>query len=142
MINKVQLETVTIAAQLANSTTLVGQCAISHPRPSASQDSSMSTPLHGLSSATLPSIHPFLRIHFRRDSRTFDTPDESAPPTRSHSSDRLEATTSGAEGHDGEGNLAYRKGEDEAPLEAKIERIFYINLYGQVGMNPFEHTRS
>ncbi|OWZ57723.1 hypothetical protein C368_00891 [Cryptococcus neoformans 125.91] len=123
-------QTVIIAAQLANSTTLVGQCAISHPRPSASHDSSISTPL-GLGSATLPSIHPFLRSHFRRDSRTFDTPDESAPPTRSHSGDRLDAVTHDAEGHDGEGNLAYRKGEDEAPLEAKIDRIFYINLYGQ-----------
>lgn len=135
MTNKVQLETVIIAAQLANSTTLVGQCAISHPRPSASHDSSISTPL-GLGSATLPSIHPFLRSHFRRDSRTFDTPDESAPPTRSHSGDRLDAVANDAEGHDGEGNLAYRKGEDEAPLEAKIDRIFYINLYGQVDIRP------
>ena len=30
------------------------------------------------------------------------------------------------------GNLGYRKGEEEMPLEAKIDRIFYINPYGQV----------
>lgn len=30
------------------------------------------------------------------------------------------------------GNLGYRKGEGEVPLEARIDRIFYINLYGQV----------
>ncbi|KGB74917.2 hypothetical protein CNBG_0755 [Cryptococcus deuterogattii R265] len=123
-------QTVTIAAQLANSTTLVGQCAISHPSPP--QNSSVSAPLYRMGSASLPSIHPYLRSHFRRDSRTFDTPDESGPPTRSHSGDRSEAVTGGADGYSGdEGNLAYRKGEDEPPLEAKIERIFYINLYGQ-----------
>lgn len=96
-----------------------------------------------MGSASLPSIHPYLRSHFRRDSRTFDTPDESGPPTRSHSGDRSEAVIGGADGYSGdEGNLAYRKGEDEQPLEAKIERIFYINLYGQVGMKPLESNRS
>jgi hypothetical protein len=30
------------------------------------------------------------------------------------------------------GNLGYRKGEGEVPLEARIERLFYINLYSQV----------
>ena len=30
------------------------------------------------------------------------------------------------------GNLGYRKGEGEVLLEAKIEKVFYINLYGQV----------
>jgi hypothetical protein len=31
------------------------------------------------------------------------------------------------------GNIGYTKGQGEIPLDAKIERIFYINLYGQVG---------
>jgi hypothetical protein len=30
------------------------------------------------------------------------------------------------------GNIGYTKGQGEIPLEARIERIFYINLYGQV----------
>ena len=30
------------------------------------------------------------------------------------------------------GNIGYVKGEEEVPLEARIERLFYINLYGQV----------
>lgn len=29
------------------------------------------------------------------------------------------------------GNIAYTKGQKEEPLEARIERLFYINLYGQ-----------
>ena len=37
------------------------------------------------------------------------------------------------------GNIAYRKGEVETPLEARIERIFYINTYGQVsGTNKLD----
>ncbi|WVQ73227.1 hypothetical protein IAR50_002793 [Cryptococcus sp. DSM 104548] len=129
-------QTVTIAAQLANSTTLVGQCAISHPSPSSSSSTTTSThtPIHGTHTpAALPGVHPFLRSHFRRDSRTFDTPDASAPPTRGHSNDRLadwEEEGGEKEGKHG-GNLGYKKGEEELPLEAKVERIFYINLYGQ-----------
>ena len=33
-----------------------------------------------------------------------------------------------------DGNLGYRKGEKEIPLEAPIERLFYINLYSQVSL--------
>ncbi|TYJ58481.1 hypothetical protein B9479_000688 [Cryptococcus floricola] len=129
-------QTVTIAAQLTNSTTLVGQCAISHPspNPSSSPTTSAHTPIHGSHSpAAIPIVHPILRSHLRRDSRTFDTPDTSAPPTRGHSHDRLADWKE--EGSDNEGkqgsNLGYKKGEEEVPLEAKVERVFYINLYGQ-----------
>ena len=66
----------------------------------------------------------------RRDSRTFDTDEfalalERATQRSQHSQHSSEEEWSG-------GNLGYRKGEGEYPLEARIERIFYINLYGQV----------
>lgn len=32
----------------------------------------------------------------------------------------------------GSGNIMYTKGMREVPLEARIERLYYINLYGQV----------
>lgn len=31
----------------------------------------------------------------------------------------------------GSSNISYTKGTVEVPLEARIERLFYINLYGQ-----------
>jgi hypothetical protein len=34
------------------------------------------------------------------------------------------------------GNIGYVKGKEEVPLEARIERLFYINLYGQVCLHP------
>ncbi|WVQ83086.1 hypothetical protein IAT38_005224 [Cryptococcus sp. DSM 104549] len=71
-----------------------------------------------------------LRTHFRRDSRTFDTPDSSGPPTRRSSQDNVPVIKEGEEEWGG-GNLGYRKGEEETPLEARIDRVFYINLYGQ-----------
>lgn len=101
-------QTVTIAAQLADSTTLVGQCTISHPT-----SPTPSTPVRNGKS--------HIRIGGRRDSRTFDT---SLPPSERPSLDEARPIVSA--------NLGYRKGEDEVPLEAKIERVFYINLYGQV----------
>lgn len=65
--------------------------------------------------------------HFRRDSRTFDTDDVH------HALDTDLAPVQEVVSEEwAGGNLAYRKGEGEVPLEARIERIFYINLYGQV----------
>ena len=65
----------------------------------------------------------------RRDSSTFDTEDIG---------DSLDVATGPDEednGDDGEytpgANIGYRKGDDETPLEARIERVFYINPYGQ-----------
>ncbi|KAK8858603.1 hypothetical protein IAR55_002832 [Kwoniella newhampshirensis] len=125
-------QTVTIAAQLANSSTLVGQCAISHPTPPPTPiTTSPTTPLIAPApqrTHQVPSLPSKLRNHFRRDSRTFDTPDMSLPPSVRGSPDlngmAEEEPWAG-------GNLAYRKGEEETPLEARIERVFYINLYGQ-----------
>ena len=56
----------------------------------------------------------------RKDSRTFDT-------DFAHLTNVMVEELAG-------GNIGYRKGEGEIPLEAKIERIFYINMYGQVSL--------
>ncbi|WRT67808.1 uncharacterized protein IL334_004782 [Kwoniella shivajii] len=135
-------QTVTIAAQLANSKTLVGQCTISHPTiPLTPLPTSPPTAHSHKSASPLPVK---LRHHFRRDSRTFDTPDASLPTSRRASFDSIGQINEGEEGWSnsnsnsgggggggGGGNLSYRKGEEESPLEARIERVFYINLYGQ-----------
>ncbi|KAK6908210.1 hypothetical protein I203_102211 [Kwoniella mangroviensis CBS 8507] len=137
-------QTVTIAAQLANSTVLVGQCNISHPTspvpPVSTSSPGAIAPTPSSSSSTKPILSGPLRHHFRRDSRTFDTPDTSLPTSRRTSFDFPQHQIQGQikEGEVGwsdqkavGGNLGYRKGEEEAPLEARIERVFYINLYGQ-----------
>ncbi|OCF43555.1 hypothetical protein I317_02572 [Kwoniella heveanensis CBS 569] len=138
-------QTVTIAAQLANSTTLIGQCTISHPAPPATPlASGLSTPppssQQQYAGRPPPASHSAIgkRVHLRRDSRTFDTPDNaSLPASRRDSFEEahsggggIEQINEGEEGWAG-GNIGYRKGEDETPLEARIERVFYINLYGQ-----------
>jgi hypothetical protein len=64
------------------------------------------------------------RSHFRRDSRTFDT--LPAGLGSEMSSPKLDEVKE--EG----GNLSYRKGAVEIPLESPVKRVFYINLYGQV----------
>jgi hypothetical protein len=161
-------QTVTIAASLVNGSTIIGQCAISHPVeiPGASPASNIGVPTPAHTPAFTPpppspfpfpfqpqpqppeafarkqaqAIHagsssstPSLRTHFRRDSRTFDldiqSPSEPASRSSLDGSPRIvveepEETVGG--------NIGYRKGEEEIPLEARIERIFYINLYGQV----------
>ena len=109
--------TVTIAARLADSTILVGQCSISHPTSPAATlaTSQVTSETHGMS---------HLRHGSRRDSSTFDT---SVPQTRRASPDENVLSLSGSGG-----NLGYRKGEDVVPLNARIEGVFYLNLYGQV----------
>ena len=75
-------------------------------------------------------------LHVRRDSRTFDTADTPSPLVDARGKPWESGSGSGSglgesiseEG----GNLSYTKGQGEIPLEARIERIFYINLYGQV----------
>ena len=122
----------------ANSSTLVGQCNISHPTTTSnvsfisssvlSADSSASSSRLGPSTAGKLSQH---LPHFRRDSRTFDTGDLSHA-LYSELSSVSEVVSEEWAG----GNLGYKKGEGEIPLEARIERIFYINLYGQVSYRP------
>jgi hypothetical protein len=76
--------------------------------------------------------------HFRRDSRTFDTAD-SPSPLVSAQGKPWDPTMSPQEIEEEEGgNIGYTKGQGEIPLEARIERIFYINLYGQVCRPWFE----
>ncbi|WWC88702.1 uncharacterized protein L201_003615 [Kwoniella dendrophila CBS 6074] len=132
-------QTVTIAAQLADTTVLVGQCNISHPTsPIDASSTSATNNIESTSATTVKANSTKLRNHFRRDSRTFDTPDTSLPASRRTSFGQI---TEGQEGwssakgksnaNSNGGNLGYRKGEEETPLESKIERVFYINLYGQ-----------
>lgn len=69
-----------------------------------------------------------LRHGLRRDSRTFDTAD-SARVTPERGRTPLPGIDADDDGL--LGNIAYTKGQKEEPLEARIERLFYINLYGQ-----------
>jgi hypothetical protein len=120
-----------IADNQANSTTLVGQCNISHPTTAPTPIiTNPSTP--SSSSTRTPGVNHTIRVsqllpHFRRDSRTFDTDDLH----HALDTDTVPVPEVVSEEWAG-GNLGYRKGEGEVPLEARIERIFYINLYGQV----------
>jgi hypothetical protein len=159
-------QTVTIAASLVNGSTIIGQCAISHPveiaGSSPASNIGVPTPAH-TPAFTTPSPTPFpfpfqpqapeafarkqaqaihtgsssstpsLRTHFRRDSRTFDLDIQSPsePASRSSLDGSPRIVVEEPEEKMG-GNIGYRKGEEEIPLEARIERIFYINLYGQV----------
>ena len=131
-------QTVTIAAELENGETLVGQCAISHPTvPSGASVMGVPTPS--------PSPAPVTRVlgqadarvaaqHGRRDSRTFDTDVLPSPVERQRSKPRdgLPDIVFPEDTEELEGNLSYTKGAEEVPLESPIERIYYINLYGQV----------
>lgn len=97
-----------------------------------------------------------LKAHLRRDSRTFDleiqSPAVSHPPSRSSLDinvppvlvetgvieDEVEVDTVGMQA--GDSNIGYQKGGAEIPLQARIERIFYINLYGQVSLARDPHA--
>ncbi|WWC62530.1 uncharacterized protein I303_105126 [Kwoniella dejecticola CBS 10117] len=151
-------QTVTIAAQLLDSTVLVGQCNISHPTspvtlhpslptPNSNSPSGHNTPTPTpLSSHTnaqpKTSVPANIRNHFRRDSRTFDTPDTAFTSPRTLHVEAFGQINEGEEGwsnsaepgaraDESGSNIGYRKGEEEKPLESRIERVFYINLYGQ-----------
>jgi hypothetical protein len=129
----------------------VGQCSISHPTPpftpvlgsvpagtliSPIPDPTITPSGHnhpldtGLTSSRIPTLNNNSQSHLRRDSRTFDTGDPAEHPGEGLRLGGLRDETIEEEWSGG--NLGYRKGENEAPLEARIERIFYINLYGQV----------
>ncbi|EIW66757.1 hypothetical protein TREMEDRAFT_34696 [Tremella mesenterica DSM 1558] len=114
-------QTITIAAHLRNGNTLVGQCSISHPTSSKMVITSCSKRLNGLNG-------------LRRDSRTFDTHVPPSPIERGTISvgggiEAPELVITEEEGLDD--NVGYMKGEKENPLEAPVERVYYINLYGQ-----------
>ncbi|KAL1412850.1 hypothetical protein Q8F55_000599 [Vanrija albida] len=118
-------QTITIAVQLENQSTIVGQCNISHPTPT-------SNPLLRHNAGGVPVVPVALnggvrRPGTRRDSRTFDTA-ESALATPERGATPL---MTGEETEEVGSNLAYTKGMKEVPLESRIERLFYINLYGQ-----------
>jgi hypothetical protein len=121
-------QSVIIAAQLVNGETLVGQCTISHP--------TVNPVTSGLGRQRSVIRHSSPRphgsgSHFRRDSRTFDTADSPSPLVSSNGKPWDPTRSPSIEEEEG-GNISYTKGQGEVPLEARIERIFYINLYGQV----------
>lgn len=126
-------QTVIIAAQLVNGDTLVGQCNISHPTVNPT------TVGLGRQRSVVRHSQAGSALHVRRDSRTFDTADTPSPLVNARGKP-WDVGTKKDEGDDGGGNISYTKGQDEIPLEARIERIFYINLYGQVKcfMNSLE----
>ncbi|GMK53953.1 hypothetical protein CspeluHIS016_0105390 [Cutaneotrichosporon spelunceum] len=123
-------QTITIAASLENGDKIVGQCNISHPAPPPPIP-----PLTGLNSreglvGPRPSPNNHLRPSRRRDSRTFDTMD-SAQPSPGRGAAPLPIEDADDDEAFGRGNIGYTKGMEEVPLESRIERLFYINLYGQ-----------
>lgn len=129
-------QSVIIAAQLVNGDTLVGQCNISHP--------TVNPTTSGLGRQRSVIRHHRQAgpgTHFRRDSRTFDTADSPSPLISSNGKPWDPAGSPSIEEEEG-GNISYTKGQGEIPLEARIERIFYINLYGQVRMIPRSHRNN
>ncbi|KAG9101174.1 hypothetical protein FS749_009636 [Ceratobasidium sp. UAMH 11750] len=100
---------VTIAAELENHRTIVGQCEISHPVPAAEP-----SPLSGVST---PQSEHEAEILGNMD----DEDDEDG--TRASDTTRLNVMFTKAP--EGEGAAAYEK------LESRINRVFYINAYGQ-----------
>lgn len=117
-----------------NGTKLVGQCNISHPAPEPAQPVTTLVRARSLAGAPGKPHRSHIRRGNRRDSRTFDTadtpmstPERGATPF-SYSYDGLEDENDAI----GSSNISYTKGAVEVPLEARIEKLFYINLYGQV----------
>lgn len=73
-----------------------------------------------------------MRPPHRRDSRTFDTVDSALPTPERGMTPLQQIDIDDDDASFGRGNIAYTKGMGEVPLESRIERLFYINLYGQV----------
>lgn len=129
-------QTVTIAAELQNGETIVGQCAISHPTqpPTTFVGGGERGLLQlGGTGAGVPvgRSGSVRRSHFRRDSRTFDTLPTPLSSVGSEENSPKLGDVKEESGQSG-GNLGYRKGDVEVPLESPVKRVFYINLYGQV----------
>lgn len=123
-------ETITIAANLENGEKIIGQCNISHPAPQRPLQPLTRLNSRGAPVGPRPPSSNHLRPQHRRDSRTFDTVD-SARPTPSRGTTPLPVLDLDDDEAFGRGNIGYTKGMDEVPLESRIERLFYINLYGQ-----------
>ncbi|CAK9780810.1 UPF0052-domain-containing protein [Cutaneotrichosporon oleaginosum] len=123
-------QTITIAANLENGDKIIGQCNISHPAPPPPILPLTRLNSRGASVGSRPLSNNHLRPPHRRDSRTFDTVD-SARPSPSRGATPLPTIDLDDDEAFGRGNIAYTKGMVEVPLESRIERLFYINLYGQ-----------
>lgn len=128
-----ELESLDAADIQANGTTLVGQCNISHPAPPVEPPHLVRSNSRATGSRPPPTKRRPVHVA-RRDSRTFDTaptptPESITPPLEFETTD---GTLDDGEDAIGTGNIMYTKGMKEVPLEARVERLFYINLYGQV----------
>ncbi|CAE6336123.1 unnamed protein product [Rhizoctonia solani] len=104
---------VTIAAELTNRRTIVGQCEISHPVPS--------TKPSALAGTSTPQSEPEPEETQEDGDDDEDEDDEHGGGAADTS--RLNAMFTKAP--EGEGSTLYAK------LEARINRVFYINAYGQ-----------
>ncbi|KAF8599309.1 UPF0052-domain-containing protein [Ceratobasidium sp. AG-I] len=105
---------VTIAAELENHRTIVGQCEISHPVPAAS-----GTPSALAGTSTPQSEH---ELDPMADAGA-DDDDDDEDGTGAADTSKLNVMFSKAP--EGEGAAAYES------LESRINRVFYINAYGQ-----------
>lgn len=137
-------QTVTIAAECENGETIVGQCAISHPTTNAAGDEAKDkeSPLAGMmllggprAGVPVGRSGSLRRTHFRRDSRTFDTSPGELSVETSPKLDDVKEESAGSGG-----NIGYRKGGEEVPLDSPVKRVFYINLYGQVRSARSAHS--
>ncbi|KAG8773262.1 hypothetical protein FRC12_002641, partial [Ceratobasidium sp. 428] len=104
---------VTIAAELENHRTIVGQCEISHPVPAASAVPS------ALAGASTPQNEE------EEFSGNADDSDDDDNEDGTGVSDTAKLNIMFTKAPEGEGTAAYEK------LEARINRVFYINAYGQ-----------
>ncbi|QRV76478.1 hypothetical protein RhiJN_04493 [Ceratobasidium sp. AG-Ba] len=104
---------VTIAAELENRRTIVGQCEISHPVPSAS----------GTPSALAGTSTPQNEQEPENASSSDEDDEDDEDGTGAADTSRLNVMF--AKPPEGEGAGAYEK------LESRINRVFYINAYGQ-----------
>lgn len=105
---------VTIAAELTNQRTIVGQCEISHPVPTSQGKPS------ALGGTSTPQSEQELDP---MENTQIDGDDEDEDGGGAADTSRLNAMFSKAP--EGDGSAGYAK------LEARINRVFYINAYGQ-----------
>ncbi|CAE6471288.1 unnamed protein product, partial [Rhizoctonia solani] len=102
---------VTIAAELTNKRTIVGQCEISHPVPGARPSA--------LGGATTPQSEQ------EPENTQDDGDDEDDDENGGGVADTSRLNAMFAKAPEGEASTVYAK------LEARINRVFYINAYGQ-----------
>ncbi|GAA5883788.1 hypothetical protein JCM16303_002372 [Sporobolomyces ruberrimus] len=147
--------TVTIAAELENGSIIAGQSEISHPSPNSQPANAVSPSLVPPSSTTATTTTSTTGISSPQPTRPFHLPLPSNsyfPLTRATTPSFPEPPVLGAEEDDDSRpmdspdpntysnnksrNIEFSKdGDEQVPLEARIEKIFYLNAYG-TEINP------